>query len=67
MALPKTCAAWKVNDFSGFDGTVFVNNVQIGDIGDHDCLIKIEAASLNFRDLMIAKVCIQCMLGISQE
>lgn len=26
------------------------------DVGDHDCLIAVQASSLNFRDIMIANV-----------
>lgn len=55
MALPKTCAAWKVVDFTGFEGTVLNERTPLPDVGEYDCLVKIEAASLNFRDLMIAK------------
>ena len=47
---------WRVKEHKGFDGLEFERNVPLDHIGSHDCLVKIEAASLNFRDLMVAQV-----------
>jgi NADPH:quinone reductase-like Zn-dependent oxidoreductase len=47
---------WRVKGSNGFDGLEFEQGVPIESIGEHDCLVKIEAVSLNFRDLMIAQV-----------
>jgi NADPH:quinone reductase-like Zn-dependent oxidoreductase len=50
-------AAWKVQTQTGIDGLVFEEDIPNSDnIGDHDCLIAIEASSLNYRDIMIANV-----------
>lgn len=51
-----TGAAWRVDDFTGFDGLSFNETAPTPRVGEHDCLVKIEAASLNYRDIMIAKV-----------
>ena len=47
---------WRVKELSGFDGLVLSSESVSHPLGDHDCLVKIEATSLNFRDLMIPKV-----------
>lgn len=50
-------AAWKVQTQTGINGLVFEENIEnSNEIGDHDCLISIEASSLNYRDIMIANV-----------
>lgn len=50
-------AAWKVQTQTGINGLAFEEDIAIpNDIGDHDCLIAIEASSLNYRDIMIANV-----------
>ena len=50
-------AAWKVQTQTGVGGLVFEEDVATSNnIGDHDCLIAIEASSLNYRDIMIANV-----------
>jgi hypothetical protein len=52
-----TSNVWRVpKGSSGFDGLELSRGVPIEKVGEHDCLIKIEAVSLNFRDLMIAQV-----------
>lgn len=50
-------AAWKVLTQTGIDGLVFEERSAISnDVGDHDCLVAIEATSLNYRDIMITTV-----------
>ena len=50
-------AAWKVQAQTGINGLVFEKDiVNSNEIGDHDCLIAIEASSLNYRDIMIVNV-----------
>jgi NADPH:quinone reductase-like Zn-dependent oxidoreductase len=39
----------------GFDGLQF-QDAQTPKLGEHDVLVKLHAASLNYRDLAIAKV-----------
>jgi len=47
---------WRVAKITGFDGLKLDQDAPIPDIGEYDCLVKIEASSLNYRDLMIPKV-----------
>ena len=58
--LPATGLSWKVEELSGFDGLRLKSEPIARELGDHDCLVKIEATSLNFRDLMIPKVSVGC-------
>jgi hypothetical protein len=52
-----SCATWKVQSQTGFDGLVFDEDVALPDkLEDHDCLIAIEATSLNYRDITIPMV-----------
>ncbi|KAL9109472.1 MAG: hypothetical protein Q9227_005807 [Pyrenula ochraceoflavens] len=56
MSVPTTTAEYRVegkaNDFSNMK---YNSSAQIPKLGDHDCLVKIEAVSLNYRDLIIPK------------
>jgi len=56
MGSPNMAAAWRVKGFEGFNSLELEKDALVQPIGDHDCLVKIEAASLNYRDLMIPKV-----------
>jgi len=47
---------WRVKGHKEFDGLELEHEVPLEPIGAYDCLVKIEAASINFRDLMVAKV-----------
>jgi NADPH:quinone reductase-like Zn-dependent oxidoreductase len=49
-------SVWRVKGTNSFDGLELEEDVPIEKVGDYDCLVKIEAVSLNFRDLMIAQV-----------
>lgn len=51
-----TGLSWRVEELSGFDGLRLKSEPVARELGDHDCLVNIEATSLNFRDLMIPKV-----------
>lgn len=51
-----TSLTWRVDELSGFDGLKLKSEPVPQQLGDHDCLVRIEASSLNFRDLMIPKV-----------
>lgn len=49
--------AWKVQAQTGINDLVFEEDTAVSeDIGDHGCLVTIEASSLNYRDIMIANV-----------
>ena len=56
MSLPTTTAQWTVEGQNGFDGLKFDESAKIPELGDHDCLVKIDAVSLNYRDLVIPHV-----------
>nr|POE49259.1 zinc-type alcohol dehydrogenase-like protein [Quercus suber] len=64
MVLPKSYTSWTVDDFTGFDATTINRDVSIPGVGPYDILLRIEAASLNFRDLMIAKVSSRVEKGV---
>ncbi|KAL6710200.1 hypothetical protein ACN47E_009146 [Coniothyrium glycines] len=50
---PTTTKAWKVEGKNGFDSLKFHEDAKVPEIGDKDVLLKIHAASLNYRDLII--------------
>lgn len=57
MSVPKTTRRWVVKDTkNGFDGLQLENDVEIPPLGDYDVLVKIQAVSLNYRDLIIPQV-----------
>ena len=56
MARPKTTAAWVLNDQNGTDSLRYVEQLELPQVGENDVLVKIHAASLNYRDLAISKV-----------
>ncbi|PGG98236.1 hypothetical protein AJ79_08945 [Helicocarpus griseus UAMH5409] len=55
MALPKQSDTWVVDSFNGFDSLQLQKGVDIPNLGDFDCLIQVQAVSLNYRDLIIPK------------
>lgn len=52
---PSTTKQWKVEGKSGFDALKFDESAPIPKLGDKDVLVKINGASLNYRDLIIPK------------
>ncbi|KAI9885906.1 MAG: hypothetical protein M1823_002279 [Watsoniomyces obsoletus] len=52
---PQTTKQWKIEGRNGFDSLKFYESVEIPALGDHDVLVKIHAASLNYRDAIIPK------------
>jgi NADPH:quinone reductase-like Zn-dependent oxidoreductase len=57
MSIPKTTRQWVVKDTkSDFDGLQLQDKVDIPQLGENDVLVKIQAVSLNYRDLIIPKV-----------
>jgi hypothetical protein len=52
---PTTNKQWRLNGFTGFDSIVLKNGTILS-IGDSDVLVRWKYASLNYRDLVIAKV-----------
>jgi NADPH:quinone reductase-like Zn-dependent oxidoreductase len=55
MLIPKTTASWFVTGTSGFEDLKLEKSVPIPEIGEYDCLVQIQAVSLNYRDLAISK------------
>lgn len=54
--LPPTTSQWSVVGQNGIQDLLYQEAVPIPTLGDHDCLVKIEAVSLNYRDVAIIKV-----------
>lgn len=52
---PSTQKAWTVEGRNGFDSLKWNENHPVPEVGEKDVLVKIHAASLNYRDLAIAK------------
>lgn len=40
----------------GFESLKLYTDIDIPQLGDHDCLVEMKAVSLNYRDLIIPKV-----------
>ncbi|KAK5951751.1 hypothetical protein OHC33_007043 [Knufia fluminis] len=55
MSLPKTTNQYVLKSTNGFDSLEIEKDAQIPELGDYDCLVQIQAVSLNYRDLIIAK------------
>lgn len=47
---------WRLNGFTGFESIVLKED-SIPEIGDSDVLVRWKYASLNYRDLVVSKVC----------
>jgi NADPH:quinone reductase-like Zn-dependent oxidoreductase len=56
MSAPKTTPQWTIEGTNGFDSLKFDESAKLPQLGDHDCLVQINAISLNYRDLIIPKV-----------
>jgi NADPH:quinone reductase-like Zn-dependent oxidoreductase len=52
---PSTTKQWTVQGKDGFDSLKFDDKASIPKLGDKDVLVKLHAASLNYRDLAIPK------------
>lgn len=53
---PTTTKRWTVEGRGSFDNLKFREEAEIPKLGDHNILVHFHAASLNYRDLIIAKV-----------
>ncbi|RSL70907.1 hypothetical protein CEP53_001748 [Fusarium sp. AF-6] len=53
--IPTTQKQWIISGSDGFDSLEFQKEAPVPSIGDQDVLVKIHAASFNFRDLVIPK------------
>ncbi|KAG4440648.1 hypothetical protein IFR05_003846 [Cadophora sp. M221] len=54
-AIPTTTKAWSVEGKEGFESLKFNNELPIPALSENEVLVKIHAASLNYRDLAITK------------
>ena len=55
--IPKTTKAWIVNgNKNGMDELKYNKEYPVPAIGDREVLVKINGASLNYRDLVIPRV-----------
>ncbi|KLP09766.1 alcohol dehydrogenase [Fusarium fujikuroi] len=55
MSLPKTTNGWAVVGQGSFDNLKFDTQQPLPELSDNEVLVKFHAASLNFRDIMIAQ------------
>jgi hypothetical protein len=69
MSLPTTTRAWSIREIrsDSFDGIVLQGNVPLPKLGERDVLVKIEAVSLNYRDLAIPRVCLYLDLHLKDR
>lgn len=54
---------WRLNGFSGFN-SLELKEDHIPEIGDSDVLVRWKYASLNYRDLVVSKVCTLIVSGL---
>lgn len=54
-SIPKQAKSWTVQGKTGFDSLQFKSNATIPEPSDYEVLVKLYAASLNYRDLIIPK------------
>jgi NADPH:quinone reductase-like Zn-dependent oxidoreductase len=53
---PATMKQWVVQDKEhDFDGLIY-KDTEVPEVGENEVLVKLQAASLNYRDLIIPKV-----------
>jgi NADPH:quinone reductase-like Zn-dependent oxidoreductase len=54
MSLPKTTKAWTIHGTkNGFDELKLEKDHRVPELGERDCLVEIQAVSINYRDLII--------------
>lgn len=58
MSAPTTTRAWSIQQINAdsFNGLELKENVPLAKLGDHHVLVKMEAVSLNYRELAIPRV-----------
>lgn len=56
MPTPQYTAAWVLNSQIGIEGLSFLEQLPLPPVKEDEVLVKIYAASLNYRELLIAKV-----------
>lgn len=53
---PKTTLSWVLDGQAGIDSLQMVELSSTPEIGDFDVLVRLRAVSLNYRDIVLAKV-----------
>lgn len=54
--IPSTSAEWRLRGKKGLDSLEFETTVPMPQLGPSDVLVKLEAASLNYRDVLLTQV-----------
>ncbi|KAB2576615.1 Zinc-type alcohol dehydrogenase-like protein [Lasiodiplodia theobromae] len=54
-SIPKTMKRWVVRNFTGPEGLEIEEDVPMPELGPNDVLVKLSAASLNYRDLVVTR------------
>ena len=62
-SLPTTTKQYNVTGKGGFQDVKLTESAPIPKLGDHDVLVNWHYASLNYRDLIIPKVCLPFLLS----
>lgn len=65
MSTPRTTKSWTVEGKGSLDNLKFDKERVLPELSDYEVLVKFHAASLNFRDIMIALVATDISLYIS--
>lgn len=63
MSTKRRTDAWTLNSQNGIESLKFVRDILLPPLNAHEVLVKIHAASLNYRDLAITKVQRACPLS----
>lgn len=56
MASPRHTAAWILNDQNGIESLNYVEQLPLPPLKEDEVLVKVHAASLNYRELLVIKV-----------
>jgi NADPH:quinone reductase-like Zn-dependent oxidoreductase len=66
MPSPQYTAAWVLNSQTGIESLNFLEQLPLPPMKEDEILVKIHAASLNYRELLIAEVKIfPCSISFS--
>ena len=56
-SIPRATKEWRVEGQKGFDCLQLNEDAPIPELGDTECLVRWHCVSLNYRDLLVTKVC----------
>jgi NADPH:quinone reductase-like Zn-dependent oxidoreductase len=63
MSLPQTQKKWVIRGTKNELDELDFTDGPISSVGDHDVLVRLHAAAINYRDLMIVRVSGQTSVG----